>query len=168
MWFSNSRYMLKFYVKALEMAAHGDTESEAYHYALRHGIVRCEIELKRRLLNDLGWSDYAEFLKGWDMGNVHKLFDEYSAPLMNSKGISSPAVFVDSLPQRLRPAASAFLAGLDVRTMYSRATLYRYRKALLEYGLDILDDSPAQITTIVREVVIQPVTAPDWYWKEAA
>lgn len=167
-WFTNTRFMLKFYIKALEMAAHGDTESKAYQYALQHGIVRAELELKRRHLADLGWHDFSQFLRAWDMGTVHQLFDEYSTPYMQSKGITSPSVFVDSLPQRLRVVASAFLFGQDVRSMLSRRTFYRYRKALLDYGLDIADDSPAQISTIVRQVEIQPLTAPDWYWKEVA
>lgn len=165
-WFTNTRYMLKFYVKALEMAAHGDTESKAYEFALQHGIVRAELELKRRHLADIGWHEYGQFLRAWDMGTVHQLFDEYTKPFMESKGVASPSVFIDSLPQRLRVVVSAFLSGQDVRAMMSRRTFYRYRKQLLDYGLDIADDAPAQVTTIIREVEIKPLTAPEWYWEK--
>ena len=165
-WFTNTRYMLKFYIKALEMAAHGDTESEAYRFALSQGIVRAELELKRRHLADIGWHDYAEFLRAWNMGTVYQLFNEYTKPFMESKGITSPSIFVESLPQRLQVVAAAFLSGQDVKSMMNLRTFYRYRKALLEYNLDISDDAPAQISTIIREVEITPLEAPDWYWKE--
>jgi len=42
--------------------------------------------------------------------------------------------FLISLPQRLRVTAAAFLAGRDVKALVSRATFFRYRKALLEYA----------------------------------
>jgi len=67
-WWSNTRYMIKFYIKADEMLAHGCGEGKAYEYAVQHGIVRMELELKRRELSDLGWSNFNEFLKGLGYG----------------------------------------------------------------------------------------------------
>lgn len=163
-WWSNTRYMLKFYIKAIEMAKHGDDTSEAYQYALANGIVRCELELKRRELSDLGWGYFGDFMEAWNMGTVHKLFDDYSQPLLSMNGQQNPNNFLDSLPQKLQLVAAAFLSGENVKERMSRATFYRHRKALLEYGLDIADDAPASITTIVREVELKPLTAPDWHW----
>ena len=166
-WWSNTRYMLKVYVKALEMEAHGTTNGKAYEYARDNGIIRLEIELKRRELADLGWSDYAEFVRAWDMGKVHNLFADYEKILTVEK-ISNDAEFIDALPQKLRVTAAAFLAGRDVKTMMSRASFFRYRKALLDYGIDIADERPAQLNVQVRTVEITPVTAPDWYWEKVA
>lgn len=166
-WWSNTRYMLKVYIKALEMESHGITSGAAYEYARDNGIIRLEIELKRRELADLGWSDFAEFVKAWDMGKVHQLFSDYEK-ILTVENISNDAEFIDSLPQKLRVTAAAFLAGRDVKAMVSRATYFRYRKALLGYGIDIADERPAQLNVKVRTVEITPVSAPDWYWARAA
>lgn len=165
-WWSNTRYMLKVYIKALEMEAHGVNSGKVYEYARDNGIIRLELELKRRELHDLGWNDYAQFLKGWDMGNVHKLFADYEK-IMNTTAISNDAEFLDALPVRLRPLASVFLSGNDVRALVSRATFFRYRKALLEYGIDIADERPTRLNVHVQTVEVVPVVAPEWYWRAA-
>jgi len=166
-WWSNSRYMLKVYIKALEMESHGITSGAAYEYARDNGIIRLEIELKRRELADLGWSDFAEFVKAWDMGKVHQLFSDYEK-ILTVENISNDAEFIDSLPQKLRVTAAAFLAGRDVKLLMKRSSFFVYRKALLAYGIDIADERPAQLNIKVRTVEITPVTAPDWYWQKVA
>lgn len=166
-WWSNTRYMLKVYIKSLEMEAHGTNSGQAYEYARDNGIIRLELELKRRELDTLGWSNFDDFVKAWHMGNVHKLFADYEK-VLKVEAIPNDADFLDALPQRLRVTAAAFLAGREVRSLVSRATFFRYRKALLEYGLDIADERPAQLSTVVRQVIIEPVAAPDWYWKDKA
>lgn len=164
-WWSNTRYMLKVYIKSLEMEAHGTNFGQAYEYARDNGIIRLEVELKRRELDTLGWSNFDDFMKAWDMGNVHKLFADYEK-VLKVEAIPNDADFLDALPQRLRVTAAAFLSGREVRSLVSRATFFRYRKALLEYGIDIADERPAQLTTVIRQVVIEPVSAPEWYWKD--
>jgi II/X family phage/plasmid replication protein len=158
--------MLKVYIKSLEMESHGISSGRAYEYARDNGIIRLELELKRRELHDLGWSDFNEFLKGWEMGTVHKLFADYEK-ILEVTGVQNDADFLDSLPIRLRSIAALFLSGRDVRSCVSRATFFRYRKSLLDYGIDIADERPAMLQTLVRTVEIHPVSAPDWYWKAA-
>lgn len=166
-WWSNTRYMLKAYIKHLEMEAHGTASGEAYEFAKAHGIVRVELELKRREIADLGWADFAVFCEAWKMGQVHLLFDDYSK-MLNTNAVSGNAEFIDALPQRLRVVASAFLAGEDVKRIMSRASFYRYRRALLDYGIDIADERPARLNVQVRTIRLEPLVAPDWYWKAAA
>lgn len=166
-WWSNTRYMLKFYIKADEMLAHGCGEGAAYEFAKNNGIVRMELELKRRELFDLGWANFNEFIRAWDMGKVHKLFAEYEG-LMNMHAIENDAEFIDALPARLRVIAAAFLSGRDVRSLMSRASFFRHRKALLEYGVDIADERPEKLNVSIRTINIEPVAAPDWYWSKAA
>lgn len=166
-WWSNTRYMLKVYIKHLEMEAHGTATGQAYEFAKANGIVRVELELKRREIADLGWADFGIFCEAWKMGQVHLLFDEYSK-MLNVNAVSGNAEFIDALPQRLRVVASAFLAGEDVKRIMSRASFYRYRRALLDYGVDIADERPARLNVQVRTVQMQALTAPDWYWKAAA
>ena len=165
-WWSNTRYMLKVYVKALEMEAHGMNSGAAYEYARDNGIIRLELELKRRELADLGWPDFAAFVRAWDMGKVHNLFADYEK-ILTVENISNDAEFIYALPQKLRVTAAAFLAGRDVKSMMKRSSFFVYRKALLDYGIDIADERPAQLNVKIRTVEIVPVTAPDWYWKAA-
>lgn len=166
-WWSNTRHMVKVYVKALEMEAHGTNSGKAYEYARDNGIIRLEVELKRRELHELGWNNYNEFIKAWDMGKVHQLFADYEK-VMTVEKHSNDADFLEALPRKLQVVAAAFLSGRDVKSLVSRATFFRYRKALLEYGIDIADDSPAQIDVAVRHYEVQEVVAPEWYWKDAA
>ena len=71
--------------------------------------------------------------------------------------------------EQTTPKSYEDLSRRDVRSLVSRRSFFRYRRALLEYGLDIYDERPARITAKIREeVVLVPVSAPDWYWKEAA
>jgi hypothetical protein len=158
--------MLKVYIKALEMEAHGCNTGRVYEYARDNGVIRLEVELKHRELSDLGWSVVGAFLEAWDMKKVHKLFGDYEKILDVGKE-QSDAEFLDSLPQRLRVMAAAFLSGVDVRAMVSRATFFRYRKQLLEYGIDLAIDRPTQIKTVVQFIEIKPLEAPDWYWEES-
>lgn len=165
-WWSNTRYMLKVYVKSLEMEAHGTNSGKAYEYARDNGIIRLEIELKRRELADLGWSDFNEFVRAWEMGTVHSLFKDYEK-IMELQAVMNDAEFLDALPQRLRVTAAAFLAGREVKSLLSNGAFYRQRKALLDYGIDIADERPARLNVQVQTVLITPVVAPDWYWKAA-
>jgi II/X family phage/plasmid replication protein len=166
-WWANTRYMLKIYIKSLEMEAHGINSGAVYEYARDNGIIRLELELKRRELHDLGWFNFSDFMEAWHMGTVHKLFGDYEK-VLEVKSVSNDLEFIDSLPKRLQVVASAFLSGRDVRSLMSRRTFFRYRKQLLEYGIDIADDRPAQITTTIRHINLEPLEAPEWYWKESA
>lgn len=165
-WWSNTRYMLKVYIKSVEMEAHGCNTGKVYEYARDNGIIRLEVELKQRELSDLGWSDFACFLEDWNMKKVHKLFGDYEQILEAGKQINHHE-FINSLPQRLRMVADNFLAGLDVKSKMKRTSFYKYRRQLLEYGIDISDERPEQIKTVVRFVEIIPLVAPDWYWEES-
>lgn len=166
-WWSNTRYMLKFYIKALEMIAHGASESEVLTYCKDNGIFRVELELKRRELDKLELTDLGKLLEAWDMGTLHKLFDEQT-DILTKLDRSGESGFLDALPQRLQVPASAWMKGVDLRAMMSRTTFYRVRKALLEYGIDISDQKTTAITTRIREIEISAVEAPEWYWRRAA
>ncbi|SDU37996.1 phage/plasmid replication domain-containing protein, partial [Nitrosomonas ureae] len=64
-WWVNSRHMLKAYIKHIEMLKHGcESDDPAYLFCKEKGVVRVEIELKRRLLSDL------------DMVEIEKITDE--------------------------------------------------------------------------------------------
>ena len=164
-WWANTRMMLKCYIKALEMIAHGQLDTDpVYQFCRDAGIVRLELELKRRTLAD----HHCQYLGQLTMGQLIQLHTHYSEPL-RTHDASSDADLLDNLTPRLRTAAAAWLAGVDLRATFSRATYFRYLRQLKEHGLDI--SQPRDVTRLpvkIRTIDLQPAAAPHWYWERSA
>lgn len=162
-WFSNTRHMLKAYRKGAEMKAHGG-DDVLIGYCDAAGIVRVEVELKRRLLGELGLDE---------VGNVtdEKLADVFreQTEIFRAVDRSEEPDIIANVPARSRAFAAAWLAGQDVRALCSRATLFRHAKVLREYGIDVMEPRNIQNFPVsVRVVELEPMTAPAWYdWKAA-
>jgi hypothetical protein len=175
-WGSLNYCQTEVYIKADEMVdnAKGKVakarvrESQAYQYALENGIIRLEVKcakdfLKHRKLTYLG---------NWDMGTVHKLFEEKSEVLTRCKiaeAHQDEEAVLAALPNAVRVHAASWYAGIDVARLMSRATYYRHAKVLLKYGIDISE--PRDVTVIrpkMREIDVSPLSAPDWYSLTAA
>lgn len=80
-----------------------------------------------------------------------------------------PSEILEDLPGRLVAVYEAWRAGHDLRALYSRTTFYRYRKQLLELGVDILAPSPLpdpdqteNVVPLNRVLEGVPATVPDW------
>jgi II/X family phage/plasmid replication protein len=70
-----------------------------------------------------------------------------------------------SLRPALRIAYQSWEAGNDLRQTLSRPTFYRYRKALLPYGVDIATILPKEVSNVVplyRVLEAKPAPIPDW------
>lgn len=162
-WFSNTRHMLKAYRKGAEMKKHGG-DAQAIEWADSTGLVRVEVELKKRLLHDLGLNRLVDVSD--DL--LAAIFVEQTEVFRRVDMSDEPDI-IANIPARYRMTAAAWLSGNDVRGMFSRATLFRHAKALREYGLDILEPrNIEQFPTRVRVVDLQPVCCPDWYSMKAA
>lgn len=140
--------------------------SETYKYALKQGIIRLEVKcakdfLKHRKLTYLG---------NWDMGKVIELFKEKSEVFERIKlKFESDEELLLSLPSHVRVHAAAWLKGIDVTQLMSRATFYRHSKVLRNYGIDISEPrNVAVITPKAKEITVSAVAAPDWYSLSAA
>lgn len=159
-WWANTRHMLKAYIKHLEMLAHGALESDqSFIHARDLGILRVELEMKRRTLSELN-------LRDWDLITQEKLEALYhkNTGLLHKIDNSNEANILDTIPQKSRVYASAWLAGQDLKGLVSNGTLYRHAKVLSEHGLDIL--TPRNITTLKvkqRTIELIPLVAPQWY-----
>lgn len=157
--------MLKAYRKGAEMKAHGlDKENELVRYCDDQGIVRVEVELKRRLLDELGLAE---------IGNVTdeklaQIFHDQTEPFRRVD-MSEDIDILDSIPLRSRAYAAAWLAGQDMRQLMTNGTLYRHAKILREHGIDILEArNIEQFPVRVRVIDLEPLSRPDWYSLEAA
>lgn len=164
-WWSNTRHMFKAYIKHLEMAAHGvDKDNETLQWCKERGVVRVEMELKKRLLSDLGLNDWESL----SQDKIEELFHDQTE-ILKAVDRSDEPDLIEGLPVRSRIYASAWLAGKDLRDMVCRATLYNHAKILREYGIDILQvRNVEQFPVKVRIVDMKPLAVPDWYLKRAA
>lgn len=159
-WWANTRHMLKAYIKHLEMAKHGTREDdELFQWLKRQGVLRVEIELKRRLLQELG-------LRELDNITDERLVEIYEAQIEPFKRAerSADSELLESLPYKSRLYAAAWLAGEDMRSLLSSATLYRHAKVLRECGIDILAPRNVERFPVqVRYIDLEPLSMPDWY-----
>lgn len=173
-WGSIRYCQTEVYIKADEMLAHCKTpeakaamrETEAYKYAFKAGIIRLEVKcakdfLKHRKLTYLG---------NWGMGTVTELFKEKAEVLERvTLSFQSDEELLASLPSHVRVHAAAWLQGIDVTQLMSRATFYRHSKVLRDYGIDIAE--PRNVTVIrpkAKEITVSALDRPHWYQLTAA
>ena len=142
------------------MIKHGSAPDEFIPSWCRDkGVVRVEVEIKRRLLQELG----LDRIDAVSDEKLHQLFNEQTE-VFRRVDRSDDTDIVAAVPMRFRMTAAAWLAGQDVRYMLSRRSLFYHGKVLREYGIDIF--SPRNIERFpvrVRVVDLQPLSVPDWY-----
>jgi len=159
-WWVNSRHMLKAYIKHIEMLKHGCTEDDpVYQWCKEKGVVRVEIELKRRLLSDLDMVDIKNITD-------EKLIDVFheQTEIFNAVDRSDEPDILDAIPPKSRVHAAAWMAGQDLKQLMSRATFFRHAKILREYGIDITEPRNVESFPVkVRIVEMKPLSMPDWY-----
>lgn len=159
-WWANSRHMFKAYIKHVEMVAHGAAVGDqAVAYCRDRGVVRVEVEVKKRLLSELHMNDLANL-------SDDRIADLYrdQTEVLRRVDRSDEHDILDAIPVRSRAYASAWLAGQDVRTLCSRRTLFRHAKTLREFGLNIMEPrNVAAFPVKVRVVELEPLAVPDWY-----
>lgn len=162
-WWSNTRMMLKAYRKGPEMKLHGG-DKELIDWANDNGIVRVEVELKRRELHERGLRE----IRNVTQEKLEAVFHDCIEPFRRVDSSDDPDILA-SIPSRSRAYAAAWLAGQDVRLLCSQATLYRHARVLREYGLDVLEPRNIERFPVkVRIIDLQPVSVPDWYLKKVA
>ena len=97
---------------------------------------------------------------------LNSLYCDYLSRLdMNEQvALSSEELF--KLPKRLHMVYSAWRGGEDLRSMLSRPTFYRYRKQLLEHGIDITirrdHSDSSNVVPLIRVLEAKPADVPQW------
>ena len=164
-WWANTRHMLKAYIKHLEMVSHGSSIDEfAVQWCKNQGVVRMEIELKKRLLSELGLNEIGNITDE----KLAALFHDQTEIFRSVDRSDEPDILA-AIPSRSRAYAAAWLAGVDVRTLCGRSTLFVHARILREYGLDILEPRNIERFPVkVRVIDLVPLQVPDWYLKEHA
>lgn len=134
-------------------------EDQLYQWCKDQGIVRIEVELKKRMLDTEGL---------YHLENIteDKLVEIYhrETEILKRVDRSDEPDILDAIPARYRMTAAAWMAGEDVRSFMSNGALYRHAKILREYGLDILEPrNIVKFPTKVNVIELKPISPPDWY-----
>ncbi len=159
------RWALKCYSKGQELNAKDHKLPEAFQLpsiiewaekSLRIEVRMLSLELKRRGLHvAANWGDntvlvnHQDILQGLEMNDAHTL----------------PDFELPDLPPRLLGAYQLWKDGHDLRAIYPDRTFYRYRRQLLEHGIDIALVQPREksnVVPLIRVLEALPVGIPDW------
>lgn len=170
------RWALKMYSKGLELKVHRpknkncekpDWLPSVTNYA--DGALRVELVLRSMELDKMGLSTVMQ----WSEELLDEVYDSYLSGLKFSENmtISSEISNIEKLPSRLRACALAWSEGHDLRTLYPRATWYRYKNEIFKIiGLDISLAPPKQRPetsnvvplVIVLEAKQMQMQVPEW------
>jgi II/X family phage/plasmid replication protein len=133
---------LRLYGKGGELRQRGlpaSLERGADLLAYATPLLRVEVTLRKRVLTARGLDTVAAWA---DPAIAGAMIDERVALLEIEDAMTLADDVLAGLPRPLRLAYHEWRAGEDLRAACSRATFYRYRKALLAYGVDIAHPRP--------------------------
>lgn len=147
--------------------------SKLLYFLIENNVSRFELELKSKMLDELGLSS----LVGWsdekmtEIFNKYKLHEKQKVQFSADLNIYDKLISLDVKPPLARTASNAaqmWLDGHDIHfersNVMSRATFYRVRKVLLLLGFDIL--SPLNVINFPKKVytvTLKPLDVPSWY-----
>ncbi len=158
------RIALKIYNKAREIKKHKLPAQIPFRDKLHvyaEGLLRVEVrilsqELKRREL---------DFIENWDANTAKEILKERIGRLEMPQKMRLTDSEIRALPPRLAAAAKLWESGEDIRSIYTRATFYRYRTELRKYGIDILapPKTPTNVVPLVSYLEAKhQANVPDW------
>jgi hypothetical protein len=171
-WGEGSKYWYeKLYLKSDSL---GDfINEEIKNWVTENGILRHEISLKSRYLTQHGlrkiinWLPryQTEYFEGFNM--EQEIYSKFTDILTRGTATRTP---LEDIPKNLGRIARDWRSGIDVwhDDNYSERTRRGWRKALLEYGIDIKKTSNVTRLPIRVEVIeMQAAQIPHWYWESA-
>lgn len=154
------RVSLKLYDKRAELLSRGhrlpDTMAPEWHQKLMAhaaGKLRGELTLRGKELTERGLRIGAV----WSLAVAESLFDERVGKLELNDTVRLAEEQVSGLPGKLVAVYDAWRAGRDLRQLYCRRTFYRYRKQLLEFGVDIARVRPRVVQADAEYVAGEPL-----------
>ena len=162
-WGQHSRRSaLKVYPKGPELQRHPLPE-ELHQVnqvrAFADDLVRFELVLRVMELRDRGLN----VLRAWDENTTTAIYREFLAKFNVPPNVELPVPCVETLPPRLRLAYDSWMRGTDLRATLPPRTFWRYRKQLLEHGVDIVTVKPASnVVPLVRILEAVPAGVPEW------
>jgi II/X family phage/plasmid replication protein len=158
--------MLKAYSKGDEIHAKGHQLPLALYdtslAAFADDLLRVELQLRGKELKE----NSLHLAANWGDNTASEVFASYLSRLQISEATMIDSDTLKDVPPRLQLAYQAWKDGHDLRQTLPRATWYRYRKELMEYGVDIALQQPGreESNVVPLRVVLHahPVSVPDW------
>jgi len=124
---------------------------------LRAESVIFSRELKKRNLN---------LVSQWCHNDIAELlFSELLSKVEMSDKLVLTTSEVSNLPPRLQGVYELWKSGKDLRSLYAKNTFYRYRRELLNHGIDISVKQPEKLNNVIpliRVLEAIPASIPDW------
>ncbi len=146
-WGKHSRrWALKVYDKQREVLSTKTVFDLPTVSAIASGKLRVELVLRGMELKTMN----LRTLEQWSTVDPMKLLAEFLQSLELPD--QSRRLDVAALPRHLRAPFMQWAQGDDLRTLYPKPTFYRYRRALLEWGVDI-SVPPAEPMTHTNEIL---------------
>ena len=168
---NSRRWALKFYNKAREMIAQGKSHKLPDYLQnvgledFIQGKLRAELRIFSKELKKHG------ITHGYHLTPelINQLFNTYLGKI----DMTTQATLIDEqlfkLPRHLTGTYQLWRQGADIRHLLSKATYFRQRKALLEYGIDIsamhLEPEHNNVVPLMRIIEAVPVAIPAWAYE---
>lgn len=140
------RWALKIYDKRREVLSTKSVSDPATVAEVASGKLRVELVLRGMELKDMR----LRTVEGWSTVDPMRLLADFLATLELPD--QSPRLDVAALPRALRAPFMQWAQGDDLRALYPKRTFYRYRRALLEWSIDI-SVPPAEPMTHTNEIL---------------
>lgn len=163
---NSKRWAIKLYCKAEEIVTKtGKLPLELEGQGIENWAedkLRIELRLLKKELEDLN----IKKVKDLDKNILQKLFNQYLRKIdMNEQIKLTEEVMID-MPNKLRSTYTLWSEGHDLRSMISKATYYRHRIDLKEYGIniDLRPESTSKTNVVPLVKILEAVPAEIPYW----
>ncbi|WP_421863114.1 phage/plasmid replication protein, II/X family [Motiliproteus sp.] len=170
-WGKNSRrWALKAYCKGEEIEAPKhrlpDNLLDTKLPEWADNKLRIELVLRAKQLKELGFEE----AKTLTVDEIRRVYRSYLERLEMNEQLALTTDQLLEFPQKLRSTYTLWQIGEDLRSTLPKATYYRHRKQLLEYGIDIALRQEAaprnNVVPLVRVLEAEPAEIPQWAFDE--
>lgn len=163
---TSERWAIKLYCKAEEIRTkNGQLPEQLTNQGIENWVdnkLRIELRLHRKELE----KQQINLALDLNPDRVRHIFNEYLGKIEMTDQIRLTDEVTSKLPNKLIATYTLWTEGHDLRNMMSKATYYRQRKALMEYGIniDLRPCEPAQsnVVPLFRILEAKPAEVPDW------
>ena len=167
---NSRRWSFKFYCKADEIEVKGHRLPEALMEKQRienwvNNKLRAELTLRKLELERLNIKQAKDLTEI----RVRQLFEKYIQRFDMQKQIRLSDKQILELPTRLKSTYILWQSGEDLRSVLPKATFYRHRLELKQYGIDITfpknaDEEKARnnVIPLIRVLEATPAEVPEW------
>ena len=158
-------WAFKFYSKGEEVHAKNHTLPSTLPFLDELNLfagnkLRAELVLRKRALE----KQVYHYAANWTELTSRELFNQYLKTIQFSDQFKLTNTVLDALSPRLKLTYNSWIESHDLRSLLPKNTFYRYRRELLNYGIDISVSpntytKPVQIKDVVHR---EPIQIPQW------